>query len=313
MHAIAVVLLFLVFQSTSSGHQQKAQPEKQTAESQRTSEPPSPVTVNVTQLPPEPHQHGSHTHTDNGPIWSNWALVIVAALTAAAGIRTLRAIQSQVEEMRNTGKQTEKLIQENIAQSESLAKSVEETARFASAMEQVALSLEITARSSTDAAKSSAESLLGLRKQMRAYLTVIIGGGVAQSRENNLRFDARPTLLNGGLTPARNVRSRSKAAILPNPLPKDWDDSITAEGEEGGNFIGAHQNAQMIAVAEDFVPDDRVESIKLGNGPSVYVWGIVTYEDIFGDSHTTKFCHRLTWLADGNVFGYYIAGHNDAD
>jgi hypothetical protein len=60
--------------------------------------------------------------------------VFVAALTAIAAIKTLRAIEEQVVEMRNTGKQTEKLIQENIAQSTSLEQSVEQTARFAAAM-----------------------------------------------------------------------------------------------------------------------------------------------------------------------------------
>jgi len=45
----------------------------------------------------------------------------------------------------------------------------------------------------------------------------------------------------------------------------------------------------------------------------MYVWGFITYEDVFGESHTTKFCHRLTWLPAGNVYGYYIPGRNDAD
>lgn len=236
----------------------------------------------------------------------SWVLALVGTLAAFAAIRTLRAIEAQVIEMRSTGEQTDKLIQENIAQSASLERSVAETARFAAAVENVARSLESTAKAST-------ETLQGLRKQMRAYLTVIVGGGIPQNRGQNLRFDARPTVLNAGPTPARNVRTLTKSAILPVPLPEDFDQSIATDKEEGGNFIGAHQTAQMMAVVEDYVPDGQVEDIKAGKGPSMYTWGIVTYEDVFGESHTTTFCHRLTWLSDGNVFGYYIPGRNDAD
>jgi hypothetical protein len=297
--------LFLCFQSPSGGNQQKGQPQKQAAEGHSIPES-SPVTVNVTQIPPQPQKYTSPADTQNGPIWSNWALVLVGAIAAFFGIKNLRAIEAQVEELRSTGKQTETLIKENIAQSKSLENSVAETARFATAMEGVAKSLEDTTRTST-------ETLQGLRKQMRAYLTVIVGGGTPQNRGLNLRFDARPTLLNCGPTPARNVRSQSKSAVLPNPLPGDFDQSITTDREEGGNFLGAHLNAQMLAVVEDYAPDDQVENIRLGKDLSVYVWGTVTYEDVFGDSHITRFCQRLTWLADGNVFGYYIAGRNDAD
>lgn len=236
----------------------------------------------------------------------NWVLALVGTLAAFAGIKTLRAIEAQVIEMQSTGKQTDKLIQENIAQSASLERSVAETARFAAAMEGVSKSLESTVQ-------VSAETLQGLRIQMRAYLTVIVGSGTYQDRGLNLRFDAKPLVFNAGPTPARNVRTRTKSAILPIPLPEDFDQSIASDKEEGGNLIGAHQNAQMIAVVEDYVPDEQVEDIKTGKGLGVYTWGFVTYEDVFGESHTTKFCQRLTWLPNGNVYGYYIPGRNDAD
>ncbi|MGA8732028.1 MAG: hypothetical protein WB608_24935 [Terracidiphilus sp.] len=243
---------------------------------------------------------------DKAAVLSNYLLVVIGIGGIFAALCTFRAIEDQVIEMRSTGKQTDKLIQENIAQSASLERSVAETARSAAAMEGVSKSLESTV-------KVSSETLQGLRKQMRAYLTVTVGGGMHQSRESNLKFDARPLLVNAGPTPARNVRHRIKAAILPIPLPGDFDDTIGIEKEEGGNMMGAHQNAQMMGVVDDYVPDDQIEDIKIGRGAGIYAWGIVTYEDVFGDSHTTKFCQRLTWLPDGNVFGYYIPGRNDAD
>lgn len=307
MHALVLVVLLFCRQLPATGNQKAGQPPKQEVSSQRVSDP-SPVTVYVTQNPSQPQSENPQRNTHNEPEinWSNWALVAITAGALFFAIRNLRAIESQVVEMRKTGEQTDKLIKENIAQSASLEKSVAAAARSATAMEGVAKSLESTAKVSSD-------TLQGMRKQMRAYLTVVIGGGFPQNREQNLRFDGRPTVYNAGPTPAKNVRTRTKAAILPIPLPEDFDQSIPIDEEEGGNVIGAHQNAQMMAVVDNYVSDDQVEDIMIGKGQGMYVWGSISYDDIFGESHSTKFCQHLTYLPDGKVFGYYIAGRNDAD
>lgn len=298
MNARIATLTLLLAASCVAGFAQSAPPSS-------TTKPPTPS---------QPQIENAPANKQNGPpIWSNWALVLVAALTALAAIKTLRAIEDQVVEMRNTGKQTDKLIRENIAQSTSLERSVAESARFAAAMEGVAKSLEITAEASQQAAIASQQSITNLRQQMRAWLTVIIGSGIPQQRDKDLRFEASPLIVNCGLTPARNVRHRIKSGIFPIPLPEDFDQSVTAERETGGNLIGAHQNAQMVSVVDDYVPDGEVEDIKAAKGRGVYAWGIVTYEDVFGETHTTTFFQQLTYLPDGKLWVSYIAGRNDAD
>jgi len=230
---------------------------------------------------------------DKAAVLSNYLLVVIGIGAIFAALCTFRAIKDQVIEMRNTGRQTDSLIRENIAQSASLERSVAETARFASAMEGVAKSLEITAEACQQAAVASQQSIASLRQQMRAWLTINIGGGIPQARDKGLKFDARPLILNTGLTPARNVRYLIKAAILPIPLPEDFDHSIETEKKAGGNTIGAHQNAQMLGVVEDYVPDEQVDGIKIGKGTGLYAWGIVFYEDIFGETHTTRAFSQL--------------------
>lgn len=315
---VAALLFSIASPSIACAQQHKPQDNQQSP-----SPPPSPssLVAAVTGQPaPEPQKEATKAQPQNWyewcwlPNWSNWALVLVAVITARAAIRTLHAIDAQVGEMRKTGKQTDKLIQENIAQSQSMAESVRETARFAAAMEVTAKSLEITADASKRAADASCQSVDSLRQQMRAWLTVIIGGGVPQQREKDLKFDARPLILNTGLTPARNVRYQIKAAILPVPLPDDFDFSLPEKGlADGGNIIGTHQNAQMMAVVDDYIPDEEVNDLKIGKGRSLYSWGTVTYDDVFGASHKTQFCQQFTWLPDGSVFCYYTPGHNDVD
>jgi hypothetical protein len=187
--------------------------------------------------------------------------------------------------------------------------SIAEASRSAKAMEQVAKDIGVSAKAAT-------ESVAALNKQMRAYLTVIIGLAVYQDREKGLKFEGKPTMMNTGLTPAKKVVYHAKADILPMILPEDFDFPLPKKATvTGGSVIGAHQSNIMSAIVDDFVPDQDVEAIKSGSGKSVlYCRGMVTYEDVFGESHETKFCQTLTWLRDEKqtIFGCYCPRHNDA-
>jgi hypothetical protein len=145
---------------------------------------------------------------------------------------------------------------------------------------------------------------------MRAYLTVIVGSGVCQDRANNLKFEAKPVLLNAGYTPAHKIRYTAKAAILSFPLPDDFAFPLP-ELELGERILGPQQKFEMSAVVDDYCNDIYVDSIKIANGRALYIWGVVSYEDIFGESQTTRFCQFLTFPGN-QVVGYYTPAHNDA-
>ncbi|MGB8477830.1 MAG: hypothetical protein WCE63_03180 [Acidobacteriaceae bacterium] len=69
----------------------------------------------------------------------------------------------------------------------------------------------------------------------------------------------------------------------------------------------------MSGVVDRFFHDDEVEGIKAASkGRSLYVWGIVTYKDVFGDAYYTRFCQQLYWRPDGKIYGYYTPGRNNA-
>jgi hypothetical protein len=157
------------------------------------------------------------------------------------------------------------------------------------------------------------------KRQLRAYLTVAIGQGIFQQRRSkeeggDLRFGSDPILVNTGETPAKKIRFKARAAILPWPLPKE---THLPEGHDDGigdSIVGGKQNVNMFAVVDGFCPDDEVQSIKDGVGPKgLFVWGRITYEDVFGDTHYTQFCQHIYWLMNGAVMGHYVPGRNDAD
>ncbi len=116
-----------------------------------------------------------------------------------------------------------------------------------------------------------------------------------------------------GSTPARKVSIRIAADIIPIPLPSDFTFPLPEATFRDAGIVGAHHTYMLSGIVENFVPDTDVPLIKEGKEKALCVWGLVTYEDIFGNSHNTKFAQWITWWPNGQIFGYYIAGQNDAD
>jgi hypothetical protein len=186
------------------------------------------------------------------------------------------------------------------AQGAAMERHITEAARSAKAME--TLASVITA---------------GNRAITRAYLTVIIGEGVPQFQRGegttDLRFEARPFIVNTGNSPARRVSFKKSVAILPFPIPKEYNFPLPDEEVLEAGMIGAHQQFTITATLERYVPWEQVSQIRGGDGSALCVWGVVTYEDIFGNLHSTRFGQIITWQPNGNVVGYYMNGQNDGD
>jgi hypothetical protein len=119
--------------------------------------------------------------------------------------------------------------------------------------------------------------------------------------------------VNTGNTPARKVSLRKAAAILPIPISEDFQFPLPEEEIADVGVVGAHQSSGMGEIVEDFIPWENVVDVKKGTSEALCVWGTITYEDIFGGKHYTKFGQILTWRLDGNVYGHYIAGQNDSN
>jgi hypothetical protein len=203
-------------------------------------------------------------------------------------------------------KKTKETVESAGEQAEAMERHIGESARSATAMESVAKSLQTTA-------EVSSESIKALSKQMRAYLFVNIGTAVFQDRAVGLKFEGKPLLINTGHTPARKIRFNAKAAILASPLPGDYVLAMPGDDALGSptTNLGAGQNAIMNAVIDDFVDDAEVEDIKLSRGKALYVWGLVKYEDVFGEDQTVHFCQSMIWIGD-KVMGYFTPGRNDS-
>lgn len=93
--------------SPPPGNKQKSAPKKQSAISQRSPSPPAESLKVVTQPTPDQKQHTSDNKAEQSyydwfwpPVWSNWALILVAMLAARIALRTLSVIERQAEAAR---------------------------------------------------------------------------------------------------------------------------------------------------------------------------------------------------------------------
>jgi len=201
-------------------------------------------------------------------------------------------------------------------QSGAMERSIAQATLAAKAMQSVAdsMAINVSALSETVATNkeiAARQKVLG-EMQLRAYISVVIGGAIYQDRENKLRFEGRPMLVNDGNTPANRVVHKTIAAILPVPLPNGFVLPEPQSAEAGEGMIGPRQNRILTGIVSEFVDDGEVASIKRGDGKALYVWGSVNYEDAFRKPRRTDFCQILTWLPNGALLGYYVPDRNTA-
>jgi hypothetical protein len=170
-----------------------------------------------------------------------------------------------------------------------------------------------TSKMSLDAKASADKTLKTIddnsKKELRAYISVIVGDAIFQETGKGLRFQGRPVMVNTGRTPAYRVGFKAMAEILPVPLPDNFEFPLTGEST-GAATLGPHQNFIMSPVVPGFVLDSEVPEIMKCNGRALYVWGVVTYRDAFGRLRKTEFSQHLLWQLDGKIMGYYTDRHN---
>jgi hypothetical protein len=291
MRPVAIAFSFFLLIGSEQQHQKPQAPQQATQQEQRGTDE-SPIVVKIlpttknTQEAKEETQDRKEKAANEGNL-VNWVL-------AGIGVLQLIVFGAQAVMLKQA-------VDASAQQSVAMQQHIEEASRSANAMEEIAKTIDE-----------------GNQAVMRAYLTVTIGGAIYQQRrgpgQTDLKFEAKPTVVNTGNTQARKVSIRKNAAILEAPWPDDFKYPEIAEGSESGfATVAAHQSYVIGAIVPDFVPAEDIQAIKEGNGKALHVWGIITYEDIFGKPHMTKFGQTLTWLPDGKVFGYYTPGANDSD
>lgn len=153
-------------------------------------------------------------------------------------------------------------------------------------------------------------------RQLRAYIVAKAGKlhtkrlGTGESRY----LEWHPQIINTGQTPAYDVRLVATSGIRDEPLPPGAS-LITELDPKGVGSQGTLGRAQVIwpscgvRVKESEMPT----VVRRGSGKAWYVWGRVTYQDIFRQDHWTEFCFVADWKPDGTPISRVAPQGNDAD
>jgi hypothetical protein len=224
-----------------------------------------------------------------------YSTVALAVVTLALAVWTALLWKATVRLGRDAKETSER-------QSEEMQRSIAEATRAAAAMEAVA-------RSAAMSANVGAESVATLKevtaKQMRAYLSVIMNGGVFQEKDKGFRFEIKPVLANTGNTPAHKIRYWAKIAVFDSPLPDNFDFPDGDDVVVSSFALGPHQNVVLNAIMPDLLDDDEALEVKAGKNKRLYIWGKVSYVDVFEQERFTKFSHSIFWFgpAGAEVWG----------
>ena len=324
--ALSIALLGILLsgalypQSARSGevqHQNKVQPANHNGEVKDTQDTGRvPTTIQIEQ---PINQHTVADQPENKDKWYArpdwWIATFTAALfLATTGLWIFTAFMWLATRRIALGAET---------QAQDFKASIAEANRAATAMEGVAQSMatnteQMVLSVATNREIATRQKLFG-EIQTRAYISVLIGGATFQVRDKNLKFAASPLILNTGHTPAFKLKWRIAAGILPVPMPDDFRYPIPFNSK-GSAILGPQQNGSMVAVVPDFVNDDMVQIIKRGERQSLYVWGTLRYEDIFGRLHRCTFAQQLYWTQSGPetqnweipeiIRGWHLNEHN---
>jgi hypothetical protein len=99
-------------------------------------------------------------------------------------------------------------------------------------------------------------------------------------------------IVNGGRTPATNVRVRQTGTIQELQVPQGG--SISDRDDSGVLISGEIGKTHLLNLEP--VSETRFAAIMSNNAP-LRIEGVLTYEDIFNDTHQTEFCYH-TWIKD---------------
>ena len=151
-----------------------------------------------------------------------------------------------------------------------------------------------------------------MRESLRAYVTVNtvnwVQATTAQERAPHIISEVGAKFENSGGTPAFRIDANVSYTFQPGPLSKYFQYIETLGGEEpnprGHGVMPPHVPSDYVVGLE---PVESLNAVMHGE-TKLYVFGHVSYDDIFGDRHTTTFCFEHHYPE--NVFTL-CSYHND--
>jgi hypothetical protein len=243
------------------------------------------------------------------------AYVAITAVLALIALGALGVMRRQLRELREGRRQTDALIKRAIEQSSAMRESAEQTDRLIEqAIEQANTAAEQAraANMAACAAKTSSENFAQVANssvqnihlvQEAMHLEQRAWVFVTETRASELQVGKPLSITigfkNTGRTPARNVQIAAHLEPLPKgQIPDPKLDKTQSRGviPPNGTLFVTMSSGRKHA---EGVTEQGLEAITSGE-LVIWVYGTVTYDDIFETRQATMFCYMLH--PDGKTF-----------
>jgi hypothetical protein len=229
--------------------------------------------------------------------WTDIAIVILTGGIVLAAILQTIIFYMQRNEMHSAGEQTDRII--------CAALQIESDLKTANAQNLDALTKTLAqSQAATNASNAQSEKVLNAniaaaRLDQRAWVGVMEATGQDFSVTNGLV--ATITFINSGRTPARKVQVGAGFFTSSRPVPGPPSNIQTLEfrpAQSIGPQQKYHEVLGTFASGEPYTETQlRGEKALISRLPAIkskelilYYYGVLKYEDIFGNSRQTQFC-----------------------
>ena len=247
--ALAIFGLCLLSQNPSSSARKAGKPQRQHSDSaqeaahtdQRGTEQ-SPLVVKTLPTVKTQAENDQDTEDRKQKAANDRRIVVFTGVLAFVAIFQLVVYGYQAKKLKET-------VESAGEQSQAMDRHIGEAARSATAMEGIATVIQS-----------------GNAAILRAYMSVVIGSGLFQERQDGIKFEGKPNLVNTGNTPAKNVRIRIAAEIVPIADAENFQYLLPEQVAKASAVAAPHQTYILSAIVKDFVPDNEVVAIKGGQG-----------------------------------------------
>jgi len=155
---------------------------------------------------------------------------------------------------------------------------------------------------------------------------LVIGANETAKRQLRAYVSATPTIMNGptnlmqqfsminhGQTPAYNVIETGLMDIFPYPLPPKFNFPAIPDQRHSRVVLHPHAtNYTGRAPAVRTFTKQEIAQITTGDEYRLYIYGVITYTNVFKNPHVTKFCHSIPGNAKLALFfnGSLVQGNS---
>jgi len=255
----------------------------------------------------------------SSPKENNWPILVEAisafmtmVFTGVLALATARLWNST----KGLHDETKRLKELAEGQSADMKASIAESAKAATAMGKVAVSMATNAAKVVESVGISRE-IADRQKQItelqsRAYLGVQFLGVAPQNRDTGVTFEPRVNLVNLGNTPAYDVKYSTRADVLASPLDAGFDFPLP-ELTPTSSFIAPRLSKTLGSHVPHILSEEDSAQVLLGTPRRIFMWGYITYKDAFGIERFVRFSQSYFMLTNKTWMSTDTNRHNDAD